>query len=69
MLFADFLRNGQVRGEIDPELDAETTAAFLISIIDSNKTLAIREPKLNPKKSAKVLETMITRFLSPPRHR
>jgi TetR/AcrR family transcriptional repressor of uid operon len=66
VLFAEFVRNGQKRGEIDPELDPETTAAFLIGIIDSNKTLAIREPKLSAKKSAHVLETMIRRFLSPP---
>jgi TetR/AcrR family transcriptional regulator, repressor for uid operon len=68
VLFAEFVRSGQKRGEIDPQLDAETTAAFLIGIIDSNKTVAIREPKLSAKKSAKVLETMITRFLSPPRN-
>lgn len=68
-LLADFLHKGQMRGQIDPDLDLDATAAMLISIIDSCKTLSIREPNLDHKRSAKVLETMIRRFLSPPKSR
>jgi TetR/AcrR family transcriptional regulator, repressor for uid operon len=65
-LLAEFLRRGQARGQIDPALDADATAALLISMIDSSKTLLIRAPTLDPDRSADVLGKMITRFLSPP---
>jgi AcrR family transcriptional regulator len=64
-LLAEFLRKGQSRGQIDPDLDTDMAAAVLISVIDGTKTLLIRDPKLDAKRSAKVLATMITRFLSP----
>ena len=65
-LLAEFLRRGQARGMIDPDLDVDTTAAVLISLIDARKALSIRAPELDTDRSSKVLETMITRFLSPP---
>ncbi|HEY0197245.1 MAG TPA: TetR/AcrR family transcriptional regulator [Rhodanobacter sp.] len=65
-LLADFLQDGQSRGEIDPALDADMAAAMLISIIDGSKAMAIRYPELNAKKIATTVEMMITRFLSPP---
>ena len=65
-LLAEFLRRGQARGMIDPDLDVDSTAAVLISLIDARKALSIRAPELDTDKSSKVLETMITRFLSPP---
>jgi TetR/AcrR family transcriptional repressor of uid operon len=65
-LLADFLRRGQAHGQIDPDLDADMAAALLISLIDSSKTLLIRAPAIDPKRSAEVLDRMVTRFLSPP---
>jgi TetR/AcrR family transcriptional repressor of uid operon len=65
-LLAEFLRRGQAHGQIDPALDADTAAAMLICMIDSSKTLSIRAPAIDPKRSADVLDKMITRFLSPP---
>ena len=65
-LLAEFLRRGQVRGQIDPDLDAGMSSALLISMIDSSKTLLIRAPNIDPTRSADVLDKMITRFLSPP---
>jgi TetR/AcrR family transcriptional repressor of uid operon len=65
-LMADLLKRGQASGQIDPQLDTETTAAVLLSIIDSSKALAARAPTLDAKRRAKVVEQMITRFLSPP---
>lgn len=65
-LVAEFLRRGQADGQIDPDLDADVASALLISVIDSLKTLPIRAPNIDPKRSADVLDKMITRFLSPP---
>lgn len=65
-LLAEFLRRGQARSQIDPDLDADVAAAMLISMIDSSKTLLIRTPTIDPKRSADVLDKMITQFLSPP---
>ena len=65
-LLAEFLRRGQANGQIDPALDADMASALLISMIDSLKTLPIRAPTIDPKRSADVLDKMITRFLSPP---
>jgi AcrR family transcriptional regulator len=65
-LLADFLRRGQARGQIDPDLDADAAAALLISMIDSSKTLLVRAPAIDARRSAEVLDKMISRFLSPP---
>jgi TetR/AcrR family transcriptional regulator, repressor for uid operon len=65
-LLATFLRRGQARGQIDPDLDADMASALLISLIDSSKTLMIRAPTIDPRRSADVLDKLITRFLSPP---
>jgi AcrR family transcriptional regulator len=65
-LLAGFLRRGQAHGQIDPDLDADMASALLISMIDSSKTLLIRAPTIDPKRSADILNKMITRFLNPP---
>ena len=65
-LLAEFLHRGQNHGQIDPDLDVDTAAALLISMIDSSKTLLIRTPAIDLKCSSDVLDRMITRFLSPP---
>jgi len=65
-LLAEFLRKGQTNGQIDSGLDTDTAAAVLLSLIDGSKALSIRAPNLDKKRRSKVLEQMITRFLSPP---
>ena len=65
-LLAEFLRGGQARGMVDPDLDSDAAAAVLISLIDGSKALSIRDPELDAGRSSKVVETMITRLLSPP---
>jgi len=65
-LLADYLRRAQARGQIDPTLDPDVASALLISLIDSAKTLLIRDPNIDPVRSAEVFDVMITRFLSPP---
>jgi TetR/AcrR family transcriptional repressor of uid operon len=65
-LVAEFLRKGQDSGRVDPNLDTESAAAILISIIDASKALSIRAPNLDRVRRSKALERLITRFLSPP---
>jgi hypothetical protein len=62
---ADLLRKGQARSEVDPDLDPESTATILISLIDGTKTLGVRNPKLDVEKTSKVLKTLVSRFLAP----
>jgi TetR/AcrR family transcriptional repressor of uid operon len=63
-LIADFLRAGQARGRIDPALDVDTAAALLISLIDACKTLQVRDPEIDPERSAATLGLMVRRFLA-----
>jgi TetR/AcrR family transcriptional repressor of uid operon len=65
-LLAEFLRRGQAHGQIDPDLDADMASALLITMIDSSKTLLIRTPTIDPRRSADVLDKMISRLLAPP---
>lgn len=65
-LLAEFLRRGQTNGQIDSGLDTDTAAAVLLSLIDGSKALSIRAPDLDERRRSKVLEQMVTRFLSPP---
>jgi TetR/AcrR family transcriptional regulator, repressor for uid operon len=65
-LLTDVLRKGQSRGLVDESLDAELTAAVLLSVVGGSKTLTIHDPKLDMKKSADLLQLLITRFLTPP---
>ena len=64
-LLVEFLENGQARGQIDPELDAEVAAGLLLSLMDGMKTLSIRDPKADIDKSVDYMQILISRFLSP----
>ncbi len=66
-MLAAVIHKAQERGEIDPDLEPEISAAVLISIIDGSKTLAIRNPQIDAKKSFEVLKTLVSRFLAPPK--
>ncbi len=63
-LLAELLRKGQATGEIDLALDPDSTAVVLFSVIDGAKTLTIRDPKADIKKSLALLQLMVTRFLA-----
>jgi TetR/AcrR family transcriptional repressor of uid operon len=65
-MWADFLRQAQSQGRVDPGLDPEATANILIAIIDGSRAMPIRNPKLDIKQSTAHLKTMLIRFLSPP---
>lgn len=65
-LFADFLRKGQSLGQIDPGLDADLTSAVIIAVMDSSRTLAIRDPNIDLEKGLALLKTLVFRFLAPP---
>jgi TetR/AcrR family transcriptional repressor of uid operon len=65
-MWADFLRQAQSQGRVDPGLDPDATADILIAIIDGSRAMPIRNPKLDIKQSAAHLKTLLIRFLSPP---
>jgi len=67
-LLMDFIRNGQRRGQIDPELDPAVTAGMLLSVMDGMRTLTIRDPNADINRGLDMLNTLITRLLSPPLH-
>lgn len=67
-LLVDFIENGQRRGQIDPGLDPAVTAGMLLSVMDGMRTLTIRDPNADMNRSLDMLNTVITRLLSPPRH-
>ncbi len=64
-MLAAFLRKGQERGQVDPSLDPELTAAVLMGVVDCTKSMAIRDPKLDMKKAGDLLQTMLLRLLTP----
>ncbi|WP_441237865.1 TetR/AcrR family transcriptional regulator [Bradyrhizobium sp. 930_D9_N1_4] len=64
-MWADFLRQAQSKGRVDPGLDPDATADILIAIIDGSRAMPIRNPKLDVKQSTAHLKTMLVRFLSP----
>ncbi len=62
---AAFLRQGQERGQVDPDLDADVAAAVLLSVMDGAMTLRLRDPDQDTDQSIQLLQTMIVRFLTP----
>lgn len=64
----DFIESGQARGQIDRGLDPHIAAAMLLSVIDGMRTLTLRDPDADISRSLEMLNTLITRLLSPPRH-
>lgn len=64
-LLAELIRKGQAQNRVDPGLDPELAATILIGVIDGSKTMALRDPTLDTKKSTELLKTLITRFLRP----
>jgi AcrR family transcriptional regulator len=65
-LLGDFLREGQERGQIDSALDVDVAAALLISVMDGMKGLTMRDPGLDMAKATSLLQTLVSRFLTPP---
>ncbi|MGA9600748.1 MAG: TetR/AcrR family transcriptional regulator [Methylocystis sp.] len=66
-LVAKVLQKGQARGEIDPALDPETTAAVLISLMDGARALALRDREIDPHQAAAVYDLLIRRSVGRPR--
>jgi len=65
----DFIESGQVRGQIDPALDAKLAASMILSVMDGMRTLLIRDPDTDIGSSLDMLQTLLARFLSPPTKR
>ncbi len=66
-LVAKVLQKGQARGEIDPALDPETTAAVLISLMDGARALALRDREIDSHQAAAVYDLLIRRSVGWPR--
>jgi AcrR family transcriptional regulator len=64
-LMAAVLRECQERAQVDPSLDPDSTTAVYIGVAEAFRLMAIREPKLDMKKSGELIKTMILRFLTP----
>jgi TetR/AcrR family transcriptional regulator, repressor for uid operon len=64
-LLAKFLREAQERGHVDRSLDADMTAAILMSVVDGARGLRIRDSKLDMTKGLSLLKTLVARFLTP----
>jgi len=62
-LLAELLLGAQAQGQVDPDLDVESAAAMLLSVIDGAETLTIRDPLLDLAKTITLLKLMIARFL------
>lgn len=65
-LLVDFLKTGQNRGQIDPNLNADAAATVMLTVMDGMKITAIRDPKADTAKYIAYLQILISRFLSPP---
>lgn len=64
-LLSELLHQAQQDGRIDPTLDPGLAAMLLLGIHDSTKSTALRFPNADAKKSAELVEIMLTRFLMP----
>ncbi len=63
-LIADFLRDGQAKGQIDPALDPDLAATMLIAISDGTKSAMIRDATLDMDRYIDQLKILIGRFLT-----
>ena len=68
-LLKDFVQSGQLRGQIDPSLDADVAAGMVLSVMDGMRTLVIRNPDADISGSLDMLQVLMARFLSPPQKR
>ena len=62
-MVVNVLRQAQERGKIDPALDAETTAAAMIAMIDGVKALALRDPRLDRRKVVDMIQGLFSTML------
>jgi TetR/AcrR family transcriptional repressor of uid operon len=63
-LLADYLREGQHRGQVDRRLDADLAAALLLGVFDGVSALGIKDPTFDMEKGTELLQEMIARFLT-----
>ncbi|HXO03170.1 MAG TPA: TetR/AcrR family transcriptional regulator [Stellaceae bacterium] len=65
-MLAGFLREGQERGQIDPQIDPDLAAAVLVSLVDAIDSLAAKDDeKFNSAEGIDLLKTLFARFLTP----
>lgn len=62
-LIADVLREGQRRGDVRADLDADHVATVAIAIVDGLKALSLRDPSSDRAQSASLLRQMLEHFI------
>ncbi len=62
-LIADVLREGQRRGDVRADLDADHVATVAIAIVDGLKALSLRDPGSDRAQSASLLRQMLEHFI------
>ena len=65
-LLADYLRAGQAQAQIDPSLDPDIAATMIMAIVDGTKLATVRDPAQNRQQIIQMVQTLISRFLTPP---
>lgn len=66
-LMAGCLRKGQERGQIDPGLDPDVSAAVVLSVINGGTAFLGLDPTLDPVLAKALVGNLISRFLRPQR--
>lgn len=64
-LMAEFLRQGQKGGLIDPGLKPDATAAILLALLDGIRIMAVRDPDVEMSEVLDHLKIMVSRFMVP----
>src|ERR1700738_631009 len=66
-LLSRLIREGQARGQVDPELDPDSVAAVVHSVIFGvNRFGAIKDSKFDMKGASAMLKLLVERFLRAP---
>jgi len=62
-LLMETIKAGQMRGEVDQNLDPNHTSAVLLAVLDSAAMLPLRADNISFEKSRQLITTMVRRFL------
>jgi len=62
-LLMETIKAGQMRGEVDPNLDPNHASAVLLAVLDSAAMLPLRADNVSFEKSRQLITTMVRRFL------
>jgi hypothetical protein len=64
-LLAGYLRDGQRRGQIDPQLDVDLMSAVVLAVTQGLQCLSIMEPAFRGPERNVLVQLLIERLLAP----